>query len=896
MSRRYLVFAPGHFADDAKTAHGVIRYGSDEIAAVVDPEYDGKTVRDVLPHLPCDAPIVANVDSGLAYGPTALLVGVAPQGGGLPPPWRAEILRAIDARLEIVSGLHDLLAEDVEFSEAAERRNVRLWDVRESPDVPLFSGAAYDVEPPVLLTVGSDCAVGKMTVSLELVRAAHDSGMRANFVPTGQTGILIAGWGIAVDRVIADFAPGAVEQLVLRAARDTNLVVVEGQGSINHPAYAPVTMALLYGAAPDGLVLVVDPARATIGNFKTPRLGYQELIAAYEGVCGLVKPAAVLGIALTTRGLSERAARAEIARAQHETSLPADDVVRYGPHALFEAIRPRIRKKAANRSGGYGMKRFTATMLALVCIVSFAACTRVGTQSTGNGGRNSWTIPGTLRIGIPDEPDNINPMFAHTAETDEVDQLVFAYLFRYDDKGDFYPDLATEMPSYQNGGISKDGRTLTVHMRKGTKWADGAPLTAKDWLFTYHAVMNNANNTKSRFGWDDIASVQLPDDYTIRVTLKSANADILGLFASGGTAYPPLPEHTLGKLPDLNHAAFNSSPLSSGPWILQKWNHGSSLEFVPNKNYWRGPPKLRRLTLRVLPNGDTQLAQLQTHEIDVYPGVNEDQIDRIKAIPGVTAQQMLVANWRHVNINTSRPLLHDVRVRLAIAEAVNWDRILNTIYHGVNIRATSDVYPKSWAAPNIPPYKYDPADAKRLLARAGFTPGADGILRKNGTPLHITINATTATHANEQTEVQIQQDLKAVGIDLAIKNYPTSMMFAQTGPLYTGNYDIEWSISTNGADPDNEAEWSGKFIPPKGANTTWLDDPLINKYAHEAILTYDRAARKALYQKEEERMHALVPSIFVYWENQYNAWNSDLKNYKPAPFIANNWNSWEWEI
>ncbi len=236
--------------------------------------------------------------------------------------------------------------------------------------------------------------------------------------------------------------------------------------------------------------------------------------------------------------------------------------------------------------------------------------------------------------------------------------------------------------------------TITIHIRHGVKWADGAPLTARDFRFMYRAVMNNANNTKLRFGWDNVASLRLPDDYTIVVRLKAPNADFLGNLASGGAAYPPLPEHLLAKLADLNHAAFNSSPLSSGPWILQTWNHGSSLEFVPNRNYWRGPPKLTHLTLRVLPNADTQLAQLQTHEIDVYPGVNEDQIDRVKSIPGIIAQQRLVANWRHVAFNTRRPQLSDARVRLAIAEAVDWDRILSTIYHGVNIRAHSDVYPK----------------------------------------------------------------------------------------------------------------------------------------------------------------------------------------------------------
>lgn len=532
-----------------------------------------------------------------------------------------------------------------------------------------------------------------------------------------------------------------------------------------------------------------------------------------------------------------------------------------------------------------------------LCVALLAGCTRAGTQTAGsNGGRNPWTIAGTLRLGTNQEPDNLNPMFAHTAETDEQDQLIFAPLMRYDDKGEFYPELATQVPTYQNGGISKDGKTITVHMRRGVKWADGAPLTARDWLFTYHAVTNKANNTKSLFLWDDIASVTLPDDYTIVIKLKAPNADFIGNLASGGAAYPPLPEHLLGKLPDLNRAPFNSAPLSSGPWILQKWNHGSSLEYVPNPNYWRGPPKLKHLTVKILPNADTELAQFQTHEIDVFPAVNEDQVDRVKAIPGTVAQQILNANWRHMSMNTAKPLLHDSRVRLAIAEAVDWDRILATIYHGINVRAHSDIYPKSWAAPDIPLYKHDPQDAKRLLSAAGYSPGPDGIMQKDGQRLHIMMSATTAAHANEQTEVQIQQDLKQVGIEMEIKNYISNVMFAQSGPLYTGHYDLEWSIATNGADPDNEGNWSSKFIPPHGGNTSWLSDPLVDKLSHDAILTYDRPARKALYQREEERLHELVPSVFVYWSNQYNAWNSDLKNYKPAPFIAYDWNSWEWEI
>lgn len=344
--RRYAVLAPGQFAENAKTAHGVIRYSSDEAVAVIDPSCAGQTVRDVVPYLDSSAPIVMSVDEALPYKPTALLIGTAPKGGKLPPEWRAEILRAIAGGLEIVSGLHDMLGGDPEFAAAARENGVRIWDVREPPEVPLFSGAAYDLAAPVLLAVGNDCAVGKMTVMLELARAAREAGANAEFVPTGQTGIMIAGWGIAVDRVISDFATGASERLVVQAAeRNPEYILVEGQGAINHPAYAPVTLALLFGCAPDALLLVADVKRATMETYGTPTLSYAELIAVHEDLCATVKPANVVGLALNTFGLDEGAAAEEIARARAETSLPADDVVRNGAANLWTAIAPKLAKR-----------------------------------------------------------------------------------------------------------------------------------------------------------------------------------------------------------------------------------------------------------------------------------------------------------------------------------------------------------------------------------------------------------------------------------------------------------------------------------------------------------------------------------------------------------------------
>ncbi|MBV8637153.1 MAG: DUF1611 domain-containing protein [Candidatus Eremiobacteraeota bacterium] len=344
--RRYVILAPGKFAVDAKTAHGVIAYGEDDVVAVIDHDGAGKRVRDVLPYLDSDAPIVGTVEEALAYHPTSLLIGTAPIGGALPNAWRNEILRAIRAKLEIVSGLHDMLGEDDEFVKAARTSGTQIWDVRKPPATPIFSGAVYDVKAPIMLMVGNDCAVGKMTVALELARAVREAGKSAAFVPTGQTGIMIAGWGISIDRVIADFAPGATEALVLEAAmRNPDMIIVEGQGAINHPAYAPVTLALMYGAAPDALVLVADPTRPSVEGYNTPTLGYRELIRLHEALLATVKPARVAGIALNTRRLDDADARAEIERAKAETGLPADDVVRFGPQALYAAIAPSLHKE-----------------------------------------------------------------------------------------------------------------------------------------------------------------------------------------------------------------------------------------------------------------------------------------------------------------------------------------------------------------------------------------------------------------------------------------------------------------------------------------------------------------------------------------------------------------------
>ncbi|HEY5340303.1 MAG TPA: DUF1611 domain-containing protein [Candidatus Aquilonibacter sp.] len=342
--RRYAILTEGMLAmSNGKTAHGVLRYRGDSVVAVIDSKFAGKRVADVLPWLGSTAPIVASFEEDLALGPNALLVGVATEGGRLPAEHRAAVLAAVDAGLEIVSGLHQLLRDDAEIVARAQRSGSRLWDVRVPPEgIPLFSGAAYRVPAQVVLAIGSDCAVGKMTAMLEIERAAKTAGARVAFAATGQTGILIAGKGIAVDRVIADFVTGAAEQLVLEASSEADVVLVEGQGGIFHPAYAPVTFGLLYGSAPDAMVLCHRANKTHIDGWDVELPELADLVAIHEELVGRIKPARVVAIALDTSALNETSARRAIERVAEQTRLFVDDPVRSGGAAIWRTIEQAL--------------------------------------------------------------------------------------------------------------------------------------------------------------------------------------------------------------------------------------------------------------------------------------------------------------------------------------------------------------------------------------------------------------------------------------------------------------------------------------------------------------------------------------------------------------------------
>lgn len=366
--RRLVILAEGNFGfHHGKTAMGVIRFGTDKVVAVIDSTQAGRNVREWLGDSGrFDIPIVASLNEALGFLPraNALLIGIAPTGGRLPETWRTVILAAIRSGLDIHSGLHTFLGDDPELADAARGAGVRIVDYRRPPErYETAVGRRHGPGKRVILTVGTDCAIGKMSVALELRRAAVAAGRSASFVATGQTGMMVEGWGVAVDRVIADFVQGTAEWLAEEGEARGDWVIVEGQGSLDHPAYSSVTLGLIHGTTPQAMVMVHKPGMADhdfdhLPDVHFPIARLPGFIALHEQVASLVAPSKVVAVALNTSLIpDESEARRVVAEIAAETGLPTDDPVRFGGEALWREIEaatnalPWVQARDADAAG-----------------------------------------------------------------------------------------------------------------------------------------------------------------------------------------------------------------------------------------------------------------------------------------------------------------------------------------------------------------------------------------------------------------------------------------------------------------------------------------------------------------------------------------------------------------
>jgi uncharacterized NAD-dependent epimerase/dehydratase family protein len=350
---RYLIYAQDQFGTPAsKTGNSVIRYSAPHVAAVLDASRSGRTANDVLGY-GGDIPVVASVDEGVKRGADSLLVGIALAAGGLPDELRGVIRRSLELGLDVWNGLHGFVADDAELAAIARDTGAKIHDVRRPPpDLPVGAGRVRELAQTGLLAVGTDANIGKMTVMLQLRAALRERGVRAGFAPTGQTGIFIEGWGLCVDAVVADFIAGASEAVTIRAARDNDIVLVEGQGSILHPGYSGVSLGLLHGSLPHGLIACHQPSRSTFRHnawLRIPPL--TDVIALHEAIANPLRQVRTIAVSLNTADLSDRDARAAIDRAAEETGLPATDPVRYDIQPLVDAVLVFDRERRAMAAG-----------------------------------------------------------------------------------------------------------------------------------------------------------------------------------------------------------------------------------------------------------------------------------------------------------------------------------------------------------------------------------------------------------------------------------------------------------------------------------------------------------------------------------------------------------------
>jgi peptide/nickel transport system substrate-binding protein len=543
----------------------------------------------------------------------------------------------------------------------------------------------------------------------------------------------------------------------------------------------------------------------------------------------------------------------------------------------------------------------TALSVRALCALAFLALAgSIGPAArSADATRHEWTQAGSLRDGILIEPGTLNPIIGTGLVESRMQNLLFDGLIRVDERGRPVPDLAKEVPSRANGGISADGKTLTYHLAENARWSDGEPVTADDVIFTYQAIMNPNNRVGARTGYEDIAAVTAPDAHTVRVRFKTVYSPAIFLFIAGNQG-AIVPKHILGKYPDVNTVPFNTAPIGSGPYVLRAWRHGDRLIFDANPTYFRGAPKIKTITVRVVPDTNTLLLQLRTHEIDFTSDLDPDQLASARRMNGIGASVTSSNGFRHIAFNTKNPPLDDVRVRRALCYAFDPDTIYEKIYFSVGQRAPADQNPASgWADPSLRYYPHDLKRAAALLDAAGWKLGPDGIRVRGTTRLSIVIVSVAGAKANEAIEVLLQAAWREAGVELTIKNFPGATLFAPFeagGITQTGKFDVALFSYFRNPDPNDSVIIGPASIPPAGRNVSRYVNPEIGRLQLAGVGTFEPQKRHAAYNQIQRIILRDVPLYTLLWVPLISAYNTDLHGVRGSPTGIDFWNVTEWTI
>ncbi len=549
----------------------------------------------------------------------------------------------------------------------------------------------------------------------------------------------------------------------------------------------------------------------------------------------------------------------------------------------------------------------TFAFVALGAVAS--ACTKVSTGGEPAGARHPWTVPGVFRFSEATDPKGLNPLLDSGSPVLDLSMFIYSWTIRYDSKARPVPDALREIPTIANGDVSKDGLTLKYKLRPNIKWQDGVPLTCDDLKFTWQVVMNTHNNVVTTDGFKDIGSIDCSDPHVAVVHMKKLYAPFLQqLWSVNGNA-PILPEHLLAKYNDdkgsFNTALYNSLPVGSGPFKVVAWNRGQDVRMVANPYFYLGPPKLKEVIYKILPDENTEETQLQTHEIDMLAigsGMKWPQYAQLAADPssGLIAVRVDSYLFSHVDFNLRHPIVSDRNVRVALAYATNRQQIIDKILHGSAIAAETDQSPKlSWAYTNdLTHYPYDAAKAQAILDADGWKVGPDGIRVKDGQRLEFTLSTQTESTYGKALQTYLQREWREIGVEADIKNYPSSQFFdnSASGILQGGHYDAAGFSWAAAADPDDSPIYSADNFAPHGQNAMFWDNRIATDAMNDALKTVDQARRKRDYVVVQQQLTKDVPTIIINFARVPYVYNSDLKGFDPSPVISAFWDPWNYSI
>jgi peptide/nickel transport system substrate-binding protein len=487
-----------------------------------------------------------------------------------------------------------------------------------------------------------------------------------------------------------------------------------------------------------------------------------------------------------------------------------------------------------------------------------------------------------LTIGQQQEPISLNPALENGQRSTQWGELLFSYLVKFDHAGNLVGDVATQVPSLVNGGISRDGRTITYHLRTGVRFADGVALTAHDCVWSIDAINNRANNVQSRYGYDRIIASEAPNDRTLVLHLAAPFAPILSIVLAP-QGFPILPEHLLAKYPDFNHLAFNAQPIGSGPYIVERWLRNDRVEMRANPYYFLGEPKINRLVVRFIasPAGGTN--ELATHEIQAYFNEQDySQYPLLLGLSGYVISDSPVSAVDAMIFNARGPLTGDALVRHALAEAIDVRSLVAKAYRGAldSRDAPRGLFLWAYDPRAFPGIEYDPDAARATLARAGWLPGADGIRMRSGRALDLLLVIQAGVPGESIAANLIAQYERAIGARVTIKQFAVTQFGAPAsmgGPVYGGKFDLALYSFVNGDDPDTTDQFACANIPPNGYNKSRICDARVDGLLAAGRQTYDTARRKAIYARLQARLYQLLPMVFLYQRRELDVFPARLR-------------------